>query len=105
MLSGYQRSKQKSQKTAVVGGVAAGNEDGRSDDVEDNLEKEIMSLNGTESSDEKSSPVNINRHNLTYTVLRDEYSIIEENDSSGNNSIITMNTNGWNPDEAFSEVC
>jgi hypothetical protein len=64
-----------------------------------------MSLNGTESSDEKSSPVNINRHNLTYTVLRDEYSIIEENDSSGNNSIITMNTNGWNPDEAFSEVC
>ena len=42
-----------------------------------------------------SSPVKTNWQNMTYTILPEEYSVIEDND----------NSNQWNPDEAFSEVC
>jgi hypothetical protein len=39
-----------------------------------------------------SSPVELNRQNVVYTILPHEYSIIEDDN------------NGWNADEAFSEV-
>ncbi len=67
------------------------------DDVEDNLEKEIMSFSNTEPSAAAaatSSSVNINRHNRTYTIRPEEYSVIEEDITSD-----------WNPNDAFSEVC
>jgi hypothetical protein len=68
------------------------------DEVEDNLEKEIMSFSNTEPSAAAaaatSSSVNINRHNRTYTIRPEEYSVIEEDITSD-----------WNPNDAFSEVC
>ena len=53
--------------------------------------------NGTQSQDEfqpsaTSSPVEVNRQNVAYTILPHEYSIIEDN-------------NGWNPDDWNFELC
>jgi hypothetical protein len=103
-MSGYRTSKctlKKKEEEEEEKNTATGRKDDDNDDdvVKDSVQNEIFGWNDTESSSfavaaaTTSSPINICRHNMTYTILPEEYSIIEDI------------PNSWNPDEAFIEVC
>jgi hypothetical protein len=67
-----------------------------SDQQHEDSSQQKICLDETQPFITSSSPRNINRQRLNYTILPEEYSIIEETNNTSTD---------WNPDEAFNDVC